>query len=154
MGGFSVCVCVCVCVCVLLSLSLSLSLSLCVCVCVFPPPHPQITSHTLPPTPPTHSTIHPASLDILLSPDIIDINQDPLGIPAELVWKQGPLEVYAGPLAHNARVAVLFNRLNTDSQYPTSNITVLWEQVGVEAGSVCRVRYVEGGGWGVRCMWG
>ena len=33
------------------------------------------------------------TLDILTSPEIIAINQDPLGIAGDLVWKQGPVEV-------------------------------------------------------------
>jgi hypothetical protein len=33
------------------------------------------------------------TLNILKSPEVIAINQDPLGIPGDLVWKQGPQEV-------------------------------------------------------------
>ena len=36
-----------------------------------------------------------ATLDILTSPEIIAINQDPLGVAGDLVWKQGPVEVAA-----------------------------------------------------------
>lgn len=81
---------------------------------------------------------------MLRSPEIIEVNQDPLGVPADLVWKQGPLEVFAGPLTGLARVAVLFNRLNVDSQYPTTNVTLLWEQLGIEPSAQCAVRCVEG----------
>lgn len=34
-----------------------------------------------------------ATLNILKSPEVIAINQDPLGVPGDLVWKQGPKEV-------------------------------------------------------------
>ena len=34
-----------------------------------------------------------ATLNILKSPEVIAINQDPLGVPGDLVWKQGPQEV-------------------------------------------------------------
>ena len=34
------------------------------------------------------------TLNILKSPEVIAINQDPLGIPGDLVWKQGPQEVH------------------------------------------------------------
>lgn len=30
---------------------------------------------------------------ILTAPEVIAVNQDPLGVPGDLVWKQGPLEV-------------------------------------------------------------
>ena len=33
------------------------------------------------------------TLQILLSKEVIAINQDPLGSPGDLVWKEGPLEV-------------------------------------------------------------
>lgn len=86
-------------------------------------------------------SLHPASLDVLLSSEVIAVNQDALGVPADLIWKQAALEVYAGPLEGAARVAVLFNRLNTDSQYPTTNITLLWVQLGIEPTTQCAVRY-------------
>ena len=34
-----------------------------------------------------------ATLSILQAPEVIAVNQDPLGIPADLVWKEGPEEV-------------------------------------------------------------
>ena len=33
------------------------------------------------------------TLSILKSPEVIAINQDPLGVAGDLVWKQGPQEV-------------------------------------------------------------
>ena len=33
------------------------------------------------------------TLNILKSPEVIAINQDPLGVAGDLVWKQGPAEV-------------------------------------------------------------
>ena len=33
------------------------------------------------------------TLNILKSPEVIAINQDPLGVAGDLVWKQGPQEV-------------------------------------------------------------
>ncbi|EFN51877.1 hypothetical protein CHLNCDRAFT_8622, partial [Chlorella variabilis] len=54
--------------------------------------------------------ISPESLAILKNRDIIAVNQDPLGVAAERVWKQGSAEVFAGPLQGGDRVVVLFNR--------------------------------------------
>ena len=39
------------------------------------------------------SKLDSTSLRILTAPEVIAINQDPLGIAGDLVWKQGPREV-------------------------------------------------------------
>lgn len=33
------------------------------------------------------------SYDILLAKEVIAVNQDPLGVAGDLIWKQGPSEV-------------------------------------------------------------
>lgn len=33
------------------------------------------------------------SYDILLAEEVIAVNQDPLGVAGDLIWKQGPSEV-------------------------------------------------------------
>lgn len=38
-------------------------------------------------------SIDPPSLDILLAEELIAVNQDPLGVAGDLIWKQGPQEV-------------------------------------------------------------
>jgi hypothetical protein len=35
----------------------------------------------------------PSSLAVLTSKEVIAVNQDPLGVPGDLIWKQGPKEV-------------------------------------------------------------
>lgn len=80
------------------------------------------------------------SLSVLTAEEVIAVNQDPLGVPGDLIWKQGALEVYAAPLSGGARAVVMFNRHTTDSQYATSNITVTWEQLGLPADAQCGVR--------------
>ena len=42
----------------------------------------------------------------------------------------GALQVYAGPLKGGSRAVVLFNRHSITTQYPISNVTVTWEQLG------------------------
>lgn len=39
-------------------------------------------------------------------------------------------QVYAGPLEDGARAAVVFNRHTAGTQYPISNVTVRWEDLG------------------------
>jgi len=67
---------------------------------------------------------------VLLNKELIAVNQDPLGVAGDLVWKEGPNEVWAGPLADGGRAVVLFNRHVINSQYPLQNITVNWTMVG------------------------
>jgi hypothetical protein len=42
------------------------------------------------------------TLSILKSPEVIAVNQDPLGIAGDLVWKQGPAEVPPPPNVEGA----------------------------------------------------
>ena len=42
------------------------------------------------------SSIPASTLTILLSKEVIAINQDSLGVPGDVVWKLGPLEVRHG----------------------------------------------------------
>ena len=39
----------------------------------------------------------PASLAILTAVEVIAVNQDPLGVAGDLIWKQGPYEVCNTP---------------------------------------------------------
>ena len=39
-------------------------------------------------------SISQEALDILLAQELIAVNQDPLGVAADLIWKMGPLEVW------------------------------------------------------------
>ena len=52
----------------------------------------------------------------------------------------GMTQVYAGPLAGNARVALLFNRHdNTDKKFNTANMTVYWKLIGLPEKSSVRL---------------
>ena len=42
------------------------------------------------------STISPASLAILKAREVIAVNQDPLGVAGDLIWKSGPKEARQG----------------------------------------------------------
>ncbi len=52
----------------------------------------------------------PETLEILTNPEVIAINQDPLGRQARRVAQDGELEVWAKPLADGRVAAGLFNR--------------------------------------------
>lgn len=45
--------------------------------------------------------------EILTAAEVIAVNQDPLGVAGDLVWKQGPLEVSA---VHTVITALIFKR--------------------------------------------
>jgi len=77
---------------------------------------------------------------ILLASEVIALSQDPLGVPGALVWKQGPNEVYAGPLADGGRGVVFFNRHTRWTQYPEHLMTVQFTDLGYEPTTICHVR--------------
>jgi alpha-galactosidase len=55
----------------------------------------------------------PATKAILLNRDIIAIDQDPLGKPAELAKTEGNVEVWTRPLDHHATALAFFNKSET-----------------------------------------
>ncbi|KAL4432167.1 hypothetical protein ABPG77_005929 [Micractinium sp. CCAP 211/92] len=84
------------------------------------------------------------SLSVLLSKEVIAINQDDLGVPGDLIWRQGHKRIYAGPLAGGARAVVLANfqfaHPTAFQQCPRTNITVFWGQIGLQPGQRALVR--------------
>lgn len=50
------------------------------------------------------------------------------------------MQVYAGPLHEGSRAVVLFNRHAIGTQYPISNITVTWKQIGFASDVKATVR--------------
>ncbi len=59
------------------------------------------------------SRMGPADLAILTNKDVIAVDQDPLGKGADRVSQEGPVEVWARPLAGGAVAVGLFNRAET-----------------------------------------
>lgn len=54
-------------------------------------------------------TMTRATLSILTAPEIIAINQDPLGRQARKVWSQGELSIWVKPLQGGRVATMLFN---------------------------------------------
>jgi len=78
------------------------------------------------------ATLTPAALEILTAPELLEIDQDPLGIQGRRVAQQGPLEVWMKPLAGGARAVGLFNR-----ELGAMPVTVEFRDIGVgESASV------------------
>ncbi len=87
---------------------------------------PLITGNDL-----THMT--PETLAILTNPDVIAVDQDPLGVEGHRVWEEGPLEIWMKPLADGSKAVGLFNR-----EQSTIRITLKFSQIGI--GGRARVR--------------
>ncbi|KAH9290096.1 hypothetical protein KI387_034213, partial [Taxus chinensis] len=68
------------------------------------------------------------TLEILGNNEVIDVNQDSLGVQGKKVSKQGDLEVWAGPLSNKRVTVVLWNRSNS-----TASITAKWEDIGLSS---------------------
>jgi alpha-galactosidase len=72
------------------------------------------------------TTMTPETLSILTNPDLIAVDQDPLGVEGHRVWEEGPLEIWMKPLADGSRAVGLFNR-----EQSTIKVTVKFSQIGL-----------------------
>jgi len=68
----------------------------------------------------------PETLAMLTNPEVIAVDQDPLGVEGQRVWKEGPLEIWMKPLADGSKAVGLFNR-----EQWTIKITVNFSQIGI-----------------------
>jgi alpha-galactosidase len=69
-----------------------------------------------------------ATRAILTSSEVIRLNQDPLGLQAARVRRDGDVEILAKPLAGcGARAAVLYNRGNADAE-----LSLTWQDLWLE----------------------
>uniref|UniRef100_A0A0D6R6Z2 Alpha-galactosidase n=1 Tax=Araucaria cunninghamii TaxID=56994 RepID=A0A0D6R6Z2_ARACU len=75
------------------------------------------------------------TLEILSSKDLIFINQDKLGIQGRKVSRKRHVEVWAGPLAYERLVVVMWNRGKVGK-----NITAEWKDIGLKSNLVVQVR--------------
>jgi len=75
------------------------------------------------------------TLAILTAPEVIAVDQDPLGKQGNRVVKDGDLEVWVRELTGNTLAVALFNR-GAD----TAAITANWTEIGLEAGVTADVR--------------
>ena len=81
-----------------------------------------------------------ATLATLSNPEVIAVNQDPLGVQARRVrqtvdFAAGAVDVWAGPLAGGDLVALLFNQ-GTKAK----DVALRWEDLGLAPGARARVR--------------
>jgi alpha-galactosidase len=72
------------------------------------------------------SKMTPETLAILTNPEVIAVDQDPLGIQGHRVAQEGQLEVWVKPLADGSKAVGLFNRGET-----AMPVTAYFADVGV-----------------------
>jgi alpha-galactosidase len=76
------------------------------------------------------TTMTEETLSVLTNGRLIALNQDPLGLQAALIRREGGVEILAKPLAEcGARAAVLWNR--SDADVPVS---VAWQELWLDPG--------------------
>jgi alpha-galactosidase len=73
------------------------------------------------------STMSPETLDILTNKEVVAVDQDAKGIQGHRISQEGPLEVWAKPLAEGGIAVGLFNR--GESKNP---VTVNFKDMGVK----------------------
>jgi alpha-galactosidase len=73
--------------------------------------------------------------EILTNREVIAVNQDPLGVQGDRVWKEGDLEIWARPLDGGGRAVVLFNRSDAPA-----DITVRWSHLHYPSHLTAQVR--------------
>ncbi|KAG8473393.1 hypothetical protein CXB51_035717 [Gossypium anomalum] len=71
------------------------------------------------------------TFELVANKEVIDVNQDKLGVQGKKVKKDGDLEVWAGPLANNMVAVVLWNRGSS-----SANITAYWSDIGLKPSTV------------------
>jgi len=76
-----------------------------------------------------------ASLSILSNHRLIEINQDPLGVPARRIGDHRNVEIWSKPLANGDVIVAFFNVGSTEQR----NAPVSWESLGVADTAACRV---------------
>lgn len=70
---------------------------------------------------------------ILMNPEVIAVDQDAKGAQGHRVWDEGPLEIWARPLADNSQAVALFNRGES-----ALKITLDFKAIGAPASSKVR----------------
>jgi alpha-galactosidase len=75
----------------------------------------------------------PETLAMLTNPDVIAVDQDPLGAEGQRVWEEGPLEIWMKPLADGSKAVGLFNR-----EQSTIKLTVRFSQIGISGRATVR----------------
>ncbi|XP_057835931.2 alpha-galactosidase isoform X1 [Cryptomeria japonica] len=80
-------------------------------------------------------SMSPETVEIITNEEVIQVNQDSLGIQGKKVSKEGDLEVWAGPLSNKRYTFILWNR-----SPESASITAKWKDIGPSDDSVFKAR--------------
>jgi len=72
---------------------------------------------------------------VLTNPEVVAVDQDPLGMAGRKVWDDGAREVWMRPLADGSRAVILFNR-GTEA----APVAATWADIGLFPGGRALVR--------------
>ncbi len=75
----------------------------------------------------------PYTIELLTNPEVIAVDQDPLGKQGYRVKQEGAFEVWMKPMADGSKVVGLFNR-----QYTTEQMTVDFSDIGLSGDATVR----------------
>jgi len=81
------------------------------------------------------TAMSPEIAAILLNSEVIAVDQDPLGIQGDRVFKRGEEEIWMKPLRDHGRAVVIFNRSQREMQ-----VTALFEILDLAPTSTARIR--------------
>ncbi|CAN1166010.1 Alpha-galactosidase 2, partial [Linum perenne] len=74
-------------------------------------------------------------LSILGNKEVIEVNQDPLGVQGRKIRSKAGLEIWAGPLSRKRSVVVLWNKSKSKA-----TISVRWREIGISPETPLTVR--------------
>ncbi|KAJ6732074.1 ALPHA-GALACTOSIDASE-LIKE PROTEIN [Salix purpurea] len=80
-------------------------------------------------------TMSNETLEILSNKEVIEVNQDKLGVQGKKVKNNGDLEVWAGPLSNKKVAVVLWNRCSS-----RATVTAYWSDIGLESATTVNAR--------------
>ncbi|WP_020579013.1 alpha-galactosidase [Actinopolymorpha alba] len=80
-------------------------------------------------------TVTPATMEILLNTELIEVDQDPLGIQGAPIRSEGGLHVFVKPLVDGSRAIALFNENDGPAEISTTAA-----EIGLESASSYLVR--------------
>ncbi|KAJ6372857.1 hypothetical protein OIU76_027230 [Salix suchowensis] len=80
-------------------------------------------------------TMSNETLEILSNKEVIEVNQDKLGVQGKKVKKNGDLEVWAGSLSNKKVAVVLWNRRSS-----RATVTAYWSDIGLESTTTVSAR--------------
>jgi alpha-galactosidase len=71
-------------------------------------------------------TMTPETKELLTNAEVIAVDQDAKGVQGHRIWQEGPLEIWAKPLADGSQAVGLFNRSESGLR-----MSVVFKTIGI-----------------------